>query len=171
MMCTAKAITNGYFPFGAVMIAEDVAQVFEKDETGKAAIGHGYTYSGHPVGAAAALACLSETLRLDVPTNAAARGAQIHRGLLALQDKYALIGDVRGGQGLMCALELVSDRAGKSPIDKKTIGKVQEQTYRAGAMVRVSGPNIILSPPLVLTEDDAGVILSALDAGLAAATR
>jgi adenosylmethionine-8-amino-7-oxononanoate aminotransferase len=55
--CTAKAITNAYFPFGAVMIAEGVAQVFEADETGKAAIGHGYTYSGHPVGAAAALAC------------------------------------------------------------------------------------------------------------------
>ena len=56
-MCTAKAITNGYFPFGAVMIAEGVAEVFEGDETGRAAIGHGYTYSGHPVGAAAALAC------------------------------------------------------------------------------------------------------------------
>jgi adenosylmethionine-8-amino-7-oxononanoate aminotransferase len=48
--CTAKAITNSYFPFGAVMIAEGVAQVFESDTTGKAAIGHGYTYSGHPVG-------------------------------------------------------------------------------------------------------------------------
>jgi len=66
--CTAKAITNGYFPFGAVMIAEQVAQVFEQDETGRAAIGHGYTYSGHPVGAAAALACLAETKRLDVPS-------------------------------------------------------------------------------------------------------
>ncbi|MEC7259640.1 MAG: aminotransferase class III-fold pyridoxal phosphate-dependent enzyme, partial [Pseudomonadota bacterium] len=55
MACTAKAITNGYFPFGAVMIAEGVAEVFEQDKTGKAAIGHGYTYSGHPVGAAAAL--------------------------------------------------------------------------------------------------------------------
>ncbi len=50
-----------FFPFGAVMIAEAVAEVFEKDETGKAAIGHGYTYSGHPVGAAAALACMAET--------------------------------------------------------------------------------------------------------------
>jgi adenosylmethionine-8-amino-7-oxononanoate aminotransferase len=162
MSCTAKAITNGYFPFGAVMIGEGVAQVFENDETGKAAIGHGYTYSGHPVGAAAAIACLAETKRLDVPTNAAARGAQMHKGLLALQAKHDLIGDVRGGHGLMNAMELVSDRATKATIDKQTAGKIQELTYRAGAMVRVSGPNIILSPPLVLTEADVDTILTAL---------
>ena len=168
MMCTAKAITNGYFPFGALMISERLVEVFEKDETGKAAIGHGYTYSGHPVGAAAALACLAETKRLDVPTNAAARGAQLYEGLLALQAKYALIGDVRGGHGLMSALELVSDRATKAAIDKKTIGTVQEVAYQSGAMVRVSGPNIILSPPLVLTEADVTQILDALDAGFAA---
>ena len=167
LMCTAKAITNGYFPFGAVMIAEEIAQVFEKDDTGKAAIGHGYTYSGHPVGAAAALACLNETLSQDIPGNATARGAELFQGLQALQDRYDIIGDVRGGQGLMCALELVSDRAAKTPIDKATIGKVQEAAYQAGAMVRVSGPNIILSPPLVLTSADVQTILAALDAGFA----
>ena len=170
LMCTAKAITNGYFPFGAVMIADGVAEVFERDESGKAAIGHGYTYSGHPVGAAAALACLAETKRLNVPENAAARGAELHTGLLALKDKHGLIGDVRGGHGLMCALELVGDHVSKTPIDKKTIGMVQEVAYQSGAMVRVSGPNIILSPPLVLEAADVSTILSALDAGLAAAS-
>ncbi|MDP5218602.1 aspartate aminotransferase family protein [Ruegeria sp. 2205SS24-7] len=168
LMCTAKAITNGYFPFGAVMIAEHVAQVFEQDETGQANIGHGYTYSGHPVGAAAALACLEETIRLDVPTNAAARGAQLFEGLQALQQRYELIGDVRGGHGLMCALELVSERAAKTPIDKATIGKVQDAAYQAGAMVRMSGANLIMSPPLVLTEADVDTILNALDAGFVA---
>ncbi len=166
--CTAKAITNGYFPFGAVMIAEHVAETFEQDETGKAAIGHGYTYSGHPVGAAAALACLEETKRLNVPENAAARGDQMMAGLLALKEKYSLIGDVRGGEGLMSALELVSDQDTKAPIDKGTIGQIQETAYQAGAMVRVSGPNIILSPPLVLTEADVQTILDALDHGFSA---
>ena len=169
MMSTAKAITNGYFPFGAVMINDKVADVFEKDETGRAAIGHGYTYSGHPVGAAAAIACLKETERLDVAGNAGARGAELHAGLKALAEKHDLIGDVRGGHGLMCALELVSDRAAKTPIDKGTIGKIFETTYEAGVMVRVSGPNIIMSPPLVLTADDVQQIVDALDAGLAAA--
>ncbi|MGX9351949.1 aminotransferase class III-fold pyridoxal phosphate-dependent enzyme [Shimia sp. W99] len=169
LMSTAKAITNGYFPFGAVMIAEHVAEVFEKDTSGAAAIGHGYTYSGHPVGAAAALACVAETLRLNVKDNAAARGAELYAGLQALQGKYETIGDVRGGEGLMTAMELVSDRESKAPIDKQTIGTVQEVAYQNGAMVRVSGPNIILSPPLVLTSEDVQTILSALDAGFAAA--
>lgn len=166
--CTAKAITNGYFPFGAVMIAESVAEVFEGDDTGRAAIGHGYTYSGHPVGAAAALACLAETKRLNVVENAAARGAQLWVGINRLKDKYSAIGDVRGGHGLMLAIELVADRDAKSAPPKAQPGQVQAAAYAAGAMVRVSGPNIILSPPLVLTQADAETILSALDAGFAA---
>jgi adenosylmethionine-8-amino-7-oxononanoate aminotransferase len=168
MMCTAKAITNGYFPFGAVMLSEGVAEVFESDETGKASIGHGYTYSGHPVGAAAALACVAETERLKVHENAAARGVEIFEGLQRLGRKFDIIGDVRGGHGLMCALELVKDPAAKTPIDKPVIGKVQEEAYKAGAMVRVSGANVILSPPLVLTSEDVETILSALETGLAA---
>ena len=167
MAATAKAITNGYFPFGAVMISEEIAQTFEQDTTGTANIGHGYTYSGHPVGAAAALACLAETIKLDVPSNAAARGQQFHTGLLALQDKYDIIGDVRGGHGLMLAMELVSDQVTKTPIDKEVTFKLQDAVYKAGSMVRVSGPNLILSPPLVLTEDDVNVVLAALDAGFA----
>ena len=164
--CTAKAITNGYFPFGAVMIAESVAQVFESDDTGKAAIGHGYTYSGHPVGAAAAIACLAETKRLNVPVNAAARGQQLMDGITALKARYPVIGDVRGGHGLMLAIELAGPNKAAPP--KSQPGQVQAKAYEAGAMVRVSGPNIILSPPLVITPDDAITILAALDAGFAA---
>ncbi len=167
LMSTAKAITNGYFPFGAVMISDKLAETFEKDETGAGAIGSGYTYSGHPVGANAAIACLKETIRLDVPKNAAIRGEELHQGLLKLQEKYSLIGDVRGGHGLMCALELVSDKNNKTPIDKDTIGKIYEATYQAGAMVRVSGANMIFSPPLIITKEDVTMILSAVDKGFA----
>jgi adenosylmethionine-8-amino-7-oxononanoate aminotransferase len=169
LLCCAKAITNGYFPFGAVMVAGAVAEVFETDASGKGSIGSGYTYSGHPVGAAAAIACLNETIRLQVHANAAAQGARLFTGLQGLMTHHALIGDVRGGEGLMCALELVSDRATKAPIDKATIGRVHRVTYENGAMVRVSGNNIILSPPLVVTERDVATILSALDAGFKAA--
>ncbi|SMR73032.1 hypothetical protein SAMN04488030_1781 [Aliiroseovarius halocynthiae] len=167
-MCTAKAITNGYFPFGAVMIADHVVETFERDTTGAANIGHGYTYSGHPVGAAAAVACMAETQRLKVNKNAAARGAELFAGLQEIAAANDIVGDVRGGHGLMCALELVSDRATKAPIDKKAIGTLQEVAYQNGAMVRVSGPNVIMSPPLVLSSDDVQTILNALKAGFAA---
>ena len=167
IMCTAKAITNGYFPFGAVMLSQQFADTFEHDATGAAAIGHGYTYSGHPVGAAAAIACLAETKRLDVASNADARGRQLYEGACRLKEKYELIGDVRGGFGLMTALELVSDRTTKAPVDKALPVKLQDAIYDNGVMVRVSGPNLILSPPLILSETEANQIIEALDRGFA----
>ncbi len=168
LMCIAKAITNGYFPFGAVMIGEKVAEAFESNSDAFGNIGHGYTYSGHPVGCAAALACLPEIDKANVAENAARRGDDLFAAMQALQDKHELVGDVRG-KGLMVAIELVSDRAKKTPIDKASIGKVFETAYAEGVMLRVSGPNIILSPPLVITAEDVAKIASAIDAGLSAA--
>ncbi len=167
MMCTAKAITNGYFPFGAVMINGQLADAFEHDTTGKAAIGSGYTYSGHPVGAAAAIACLQETEKLQVHNNAAERGIELYQGLLDLQSKYQLIGDVRGGHGLMCAMELVSNRETKELAGKETIANFHQATYERGTMIRISGPNVILSPPLVISKEEVSSMLNAMDDALA----
>jgi putrescine aminotransferase len=168
MMCTAKAITNGYYPFGAVMIHEKIVDVFETSKSPLASIGHGYTYSGHPVGAAAALACLAETKKLNVHENAGARGLELLQGLKALKAKHEIIGDARG-KGLMCCIELVSNRETKASAAKDLVQKVQEVTYQNGVMVRTSGPNIILSPPLIITSADVQRIVNALDKGLSAA--
>jgi adenosylmethionine-8-amino-7-oxononanoate aminotransferase len=167
-LCTAKAITNGYFPFGAVMIADRVATAFETSKGAIGSIGHGYTYSGHPVGAAAAIATLKETRRLDVATNAAARGTELLAGLNGLMERHELVGDVRG-LGLMCALELVGDRATKAPAAKDVVQTVFDVAYAEGVMVRTSGANVIISPPLVVTAADISRIVAALDAGLDAA--
>jgi len=168
MMTMAKGITSAYFPVGAALMGEKVAEVFEKDTSGDGAIFHGYTYSAHPVGAAAVVACLSETQRLDTKSNAAARGTQLYEGILKLQKKYDVIGDVRGGQGLMTGVEIVSDRASKTPMDMPTMKRIHQATYEAGAMVRLGMHNILMSPPLVITEAEVDRIISALDAGLAA---
>ena len=167
MMTTAKAITSGYYPFGAAMISDAVAEIFEKDETGRALIGHGYTCTAHPVGAAAAIACLKETERLQVTKNAAARGDQLFAGLQILAKKHEIIGDARGGHGLMCALELVSDRKTKQAVDKTVTFEVQKIAYEAGVMIRASGANIILSPPLIITSAEIETVLKAIDKGLA----
>jgi putrescine---pyruvate transaminase len=168
MMCTAKAITNGYYPFGAVMIHEKLTEVFETSKSGLASIGHGYTYSGHPVGAAAAIATLAETKRLNVAANAAARGEELIAGLQGLQAKHELVGNARG-KGLMCCLELVADRDKKTPAAKDAVQKVQDIAYESGVMVRTSGNNVIISPPLVITAAEVSRIVSALDEGLAGA--
>ncbi|ESX27257.1 hypothetical protein X767_03920 [Mesorhizobium sp. LSJC264A00] len=69
----------------------------------------------------------------------------------------------------MAALELVSDRTTKKPVDKKTMAVVSEATYDAGVMLRVSGNNIILSPPLIIGAADVAKIGEAIDAGLSRA--
>ena len=167
MMCTAKAITNSYYPFGAVMIHDRVAQVFEEDTSGAGAIGHGYTYSAHPVGAAAALATIPLILEGRVHENAAARGDQLLAGGQALFDKYEIVGDVRG-KGLMFCLELVEDRATKTPASKKVVGAAFEAIYHAGVTVRISGNNLICSPPLIINQSDTQAILDAIEIGLKA---
>ncbi len=166
MMTIAKAITNGYFPFGAALLSERVAEVFENERDGAGWIGHGYTYTGHPVGAAAAIACINETVRLNVPDNAAVRGRELHTGLQRLKDKHEIVGDVRGGKGLMLAMELVSDRYAKIPLGKDQMDRIHDAILKAGVMVRVSGSNIILSPPLVISSSEAEAILAAVDEGL-----
>ncbi|MEM7487640.1 MAG: aminotransferase class III-fold pyridoxal phosphate-dependent enzyme [Pseudomonadota bacterium] len=165
LMTQAKAITSGYFPMGAVLANDRLAEVFEAE--GYAMIGTGYTYSGHPVGCAAALACLAETERLAVWGRAAEIGPRLKAGLEGLR-RHEAVGDVRG-EGLMCALEIVSDRAAKTPAPDLA-GRIFEATYKAGVMVRWSGTNLVMSPPLILSEADADRIVAALDEGLSAAS-
>ncbi len=167
MMSCAKGITSGYFPVGAALMSEPVAEVFEKADA-DGAIFHGYTYSAHPVGAAAVTACLAETLRLDTKANAGPRGTQLFDGCQRLAEKFDVLGDVRGGHGLMTGLEFVSDPSAKTPMDADTMKRLHKAIYEAGAMVRVGGNNIMMSPPLVVTEDEINQVLGALEAGLQA---
>ena len=167
MMTLAKGITSAYFPVGATLVSAKVAEAFESDQSGEGSIYHGYTYSAHPVGMAAVNACLSETVRLDLKTNAATRGSQLFDGLKVLQADFDIIGDVRGGHGLMSAVELVSDRVTKSPMEISSVKRAHKATYEAGTMVRVGGNNLLMSPPLTLTETDVQKILADLRTGLA----
>ena len=166
MMTVAKGITSAYFPVGATLVSAKVAEAFESDQSGEGSIYHGYTYSAHPVGMAAVNACISETVRLDLKTNAAARGSQLFDGLKVLQADFDIIGDVRGGHGLMSAVELVSDRVTKAPMEISSVKRAHKATYEAGTMVRVGGNNLLMSPPLTLTETDVQKILTDLRTGL-----
>ena len=163
MMSMAKGITSGYFPVGAALVGDKVAEVFENDTTGEGAIFHGYTYSAHPVGSAAVVATVNETLRLDTKTNAAARGQQLFEGVQKLAQKYDIIGDVRGGHGLMMGIEIVSDAANKTPMDAATMKKIHQTAYENGAMVRLGMHNILMSPPLVISPAEIDQIITALD--------
>ena len=166
MMCTAKAITSGYFPLGATLINQRIADAFEAEAGSAGMLGHGYTYSGHPVGCAAAIAALDLARSLRVWDNAAACGGLLMDGLARLHQRHALIGDVRG-KGLMACLEIVTDRASKTPAKEALMAQIAGGAAKAGVLVRSSGSCINLSPPLIVQPEDIETIVDALDRSLA----
>ena len=166
IICIAKAITSGYFPLGACVVSERIESAFKTNQDALGSIYHGYTYSGHPVGCAAALACLDETFARDLPGNARAQGDYLLEGLHVLAGKHEAIGDVRG-RGLMLGLELVADRDKKTPAGKGYMTAIAAGAYEAGAMIRTSSNIIILSPPLVLSREEATQIVEAIGAAFA----
>ena len=167
LWCLAKGISSGYVPLGATAISNKVARVFDASDAGLGSISHGYTYSAHPVAAAAALASLDILEREDVVGNAAREGAYLLERLRAIGARSRLVGDVRG-IGLMACLELVGDKASKAPFARgaKEVAQVAREAYRRGAMVRTSGANVILSPALTIERAQIDLLCDALDAAL-----
>jgi putrescine aminotransferase len=168
LWCLAKGISSGYVPLGATAISRKVADVFQASDSALGAVAHGYTYSGHPVAAAAALATLDVLAREDVVGNAGRQGAHLMQRLKALGARSRLIGDVRGA-GLMVCIEMVADKASKASFARgaREVAAVAREAYRLGAMVRTSGPNIILSPALTISREEIDVLCDALEAAFA----
>ncbi|MDE1948236.1 MAG: aminotransferase class III-fold pyridoxal phosphate-dependent enzyme [Burkholderiales bacterium] len=169
LWCLAKGISSGYVPLGATAIGAKVAEVFERDESGAASVSHGYTYSAHPVAAAAALATLDILEAEDIPGNAARVGAHLQARLRTFVERFATVGDVRG-MGLMAGIEMVADKAARTPMPRSNDfpARVARAAYERGLMLRVSGPNIILSPPLVITREEVDFLVDTLEAAFAA---
>ena len=169
LWCLAKGISSGYVPLGATAISSKVARVFDEDTSGQAAVSHGYTYSAHPVAAAAALATLDQIEALDVPGNAACVGAVMQERLRKLEQTCSFVGNVRG-VGLMLGIEMVQDKALRTPMPRSSDipARVAREAYQRGLMVRISGPNLILSPPLVISLEEIDYLCSVLEAAFAA---
>ena len=169
MWCLAKGISSGYVPMGATAIGAKVAQAFDADTTGGAVVSHGYTYSAHPVAAAAALATLDILEQQDIPGNAARVGAHLQLRLRGFVERFSFVGDVRG-LGLMAGIEMVSDKAKRTPMPRTSDvpARVAREAYRRGLMVRTSGANLILSPPLIITREEVDTLVDILDASFSA---
>jgi 4-aminobutyrate aminotransferase len=125
---------------------------------------HASTFGGNPVSCAAALATI-RLLRGGLVENAATVGAYMMAGMKRLMDKYPILGDVRG-RGLMIGIELVRDRTTKERATTERNALVQE-CFQRGLLVLGAGRNAIrLSPPLVLTKEQADVAIDILDQAL-----
>jgi 4-aminobutyrate aminotransferase len=126
---------------------------------------HASTFGGNPVSCAAANATI-KLLKDGLVANAASVGEHLMQGVRALQDKYPIVGDVRG-KGLMIGIELVRDRKTKERAVEER-GALVQALFRRGVLTLGAGRNALrLAPPLVLTKAQADSVLSVMDAALA----
>lgn len=160
LMTVAKGLTSGYAPMGAVFLSDHVYQVIA-DGAGASAVGHGFTYSGHPVSAAVGL----EVLRLyeegGLLENGRAMGERLMSGLQGLSD-HPLVGDVRG-RGMLAALELVTDKDQKTPLPAGAdFGRRGfDRAWENGLVVRAFNHGVIgFAPPLCCTGDEIDAIVA-----------
>lgn len=155
---TAKGLTSGYVPMGAVFMSDRVYNVIA-DGAGAAAIGHGYTYSAHPVSAAVGL----EVLRLyenGLLENGVKAGARLMAGLQSLAD-HPLVGDVRG-RGMLAAIELVTDKHRKTPLPAAAdpSRRIFDRAWENGLVIRAFGNGVLgYAPPLCCTESEIDALI------------
>ena len=158
LMTVAKGLTSAYAPLSAAIVGDRVWQVLEEGSEKFGPFAHGYTYSGHPIGAAAALANLDIIEREQLGDNAKKIGRHIidrlHEGL----DDHPLVGEVRG-EGLLFAVEVVANKNNKRRFDPglKVGARLTGLCLDKGLIGRAMPGGDILgfAPPLVVTEVEA----------------
>jgi adenosylmethionine-8-amino-7-oxononanoate aminotransferase len=146
----AKAVTSGYQPLGGVVLHERVYGTFV-DAGPDFALHHGFTYSGHPVACAAALANLDIIERERLVAGVRRKAPGFRRALDALAAS-PIVGEIRA-IGLMAAIEIVADRAARRPFppELRVPFRIRDAALRRGLICRAGGDAVMLCPPLVTT--------------------
>ncbi len=171
MITCAKALSSAYLPISAVIVSEKIVDAMREQSDKVGVFGHGYTYGGHPVCAAAALASLNRYEELDTTRNARETGTYFQKRLAELKD-HPIVGEVRG-IGLMAGVELVSDKKAKAPFDASVgaAAACSRFALERGLVTRNLGETMSFSPPLIVTPKEIDIIVDtfreALDQTLA----
>ena len=161
----AKGLTSAYAPLSGSIISDKVWKVLEQGTDEYGPIGHGWTYSAHPIGAAAGVANLKLIDELNLVQNAGETGAYLKQALQDAVGSHANVGEVRG-EGLLCAVEFVEDRDSRTyfDADKKVSYALNAALLNRGIISRAMPQGDILgfAPPFCLTRDEADQIAGAL---------
>src|SRR5213594_672370 len=161
IMSFAKGVTSGYLPLGGIMVSREIKDVMDSVKPEDRWM-HAYTYSGHPTCCAVALKNLDIMEREQLWENATTMGARLYEGLKTTFSGHPHVGDIRGGKGLLAALELVEDRATKKNFagDRKVAPRIQAEMMNRGLVTRTRpapgahpapGDAVYYAPPLVIT--------------------
>jgi adenosylmethionine-8-amino-7-oxononanoate aminotransferase len=168
----AKGLGGGYQPIGAVLAA---GRVVEAIRDGSGAFQHGHTYLAHPIACAAALEVQRVIADEGLLDRVRAQGMTLERLLVARLGDHRHVGDIRG-RGLFQAVELVADRAGKTPFDPelKLHARVKSAAFAAGlgcypsggTIDGVRGDHVLLAPPYIVSNDELHLIVDRLAAAI-----
>ncbi len=166
----AKGLTSAYAPLSGSIISDKVWRVLEQGTDENGPIGHGWTYSAHPIGAAAGVANLKLLDDLNLITNAGEIGGYLKQSLVQALGDHPNVGDIRG-EGLLCAVEFVEDRADRKFFDPaRKIGPTISATMfaqdRVIARAMPQGDILGFAPPFCITRDEVDKVVAATVAGL-----
>jgi L-2,4-diaminobutyrate transaminase len=160
----AKGLTSAYAPLSGSIISEKVWKVLERGTDEFGAIGHGWTYSAHPIGAAAGVANLKLIDELGLVDNARSTGAYFVSTMREALARQPIVGEVRG-EGLLCAVELVADKDSRRFFDpaRKVGPQAAAALLKRGVIGRAMPQGDILgfAPPLCLSRAEADIIVMA----------
>jgi adenosylmethionine-8-amino-7-oxononanoate aminotransferase len=161
MICTAKGLTSGYVPLGALILSDRIWEAMAAD--GSRWFTAGFTYSGHPVSCAAGLKNIEIMEREDLLGNVASVGAYFETRMAGLAD-LPLIGDVRGRKLMLC-VESVACKVTKRllPDAANESKRISNAAESMGLIVRPMGHLNVMSPPLVITEAEVDFVAEVLE--------
>ena len=163
IMTIAKGMTSAYIPMSGSIISEEIWKVLEAGAPGVPYFAHGYTYTAHPVAAAAAMANIGIMQRDNLPQRCAIIGKYFQKRLRDTVSEHPLVGEVRG-EHLLAAVELTSKKGTKEEFDMDlAIGaRLGKYAIEEGLIVRPLplATAISFAPPLIITEDEVDEALS-----------
>lgn len=165
LITIAKGLTSAYAPLSGSIVSDKIWAVLEQGTDENGPIGHGWTYSAHPIGAAAGVANLQLIDSLNLIENAGSTGAYLNASMTSALADHPNVGDVRG-EGMLCAVEFVADKDSRTFFDAgdkigpQIAAKLLEQdSVIARAMPQ--GDILGFAPPFCLTRAEADQVVAA----------
>ncbi|MCH1521523.1 MAG: aspartate aminotransferase family protein, partial [Arenicellales bacterium] len=170
--CIAKGLGAGYQPIGAMLCSQEIYQAIEE---GAGFFQHGHTYLGHPVAAAAGCAVLEAIISRELVARVREMGERFDQALKERLGEHPHVGEIRG-RGLFRGVELVEDRADKTPFDPdvRLAANIKKAAFEQGLICYpmsgtrdgVNGDHILLAPPFILEDEHIEEMVTKLDASI-----
>ena len=164
IMTIAKGLTSAYAPLSGSIISDKIWSVLERGTDENGPIGHGWTYSAHPIGAAAGVANLQLIDTLGLIENAASVGSYLNTAMKEALADHPNVGDVRG-EGMLCAVEFVADKQARTGFDaaEKTVPRIAAHMLEQDKVIARAMPQgdiLGFAPPFCLTKNEADCVVA-----------